>query len=201
MRIDKEKEKELEALLPNLEMLRAELNRAQKRRHSRGAFWTVLLIVVVLAAAAALSVKLWTPVLEMRDSSMSKFLSKGDIVVALKDPGFSAGDVCAVRYGNKMLARRIIAGPGQEVNLAEDGTVSVDGVPLEEPYVSRFTAGEDSTISFPCTVPDACYFVLCDNRDFTQDSRSSRFGCPDQDDIIGRVVLRIWPLNRFGTLD
>ena len=192
------KEKELD--LPDLDMLVAELNREQKRHHSRGALGTVLLVIVVLAALGAVVVTQWVPVLKIKDSSMTRTLRKNDIVLAVSGSDVALGDICAIPYGNRTLARRVIAQAGQIVDIDENGTVTVDGVLLDEPYVAVPAQGEYE-ISFPCTVPDSCCFVLCDNRSYDLDSRDSSFGCVLREDIIGRVTLRIWPLSRFGSVE
>ena len=85
------------------------------------------------------------------------------------------------------------------VNMDEDGNIWVDEIPLEEPYLTEKAYG-NGDVEFPFEVPDGMYFVLGDNRVSAADSRSSILGCVDPDDMLGRVVFRVWPLNRFGTI-
>jgi signal peptidase I len=80
-----------------------------------------------------------------------------------------------------------------------EGTVYVNQEILEEPYVTDQSLG-DCDLEFPYKVPGTGYFVLGDRRSNSVDSRNSLVGAVTQDDIIGKVILRVWPLSRFGFL-
>jgi signal peptidase I len=94
----------------------------------------------------------------------------------------------------------VIAGPGDWVDIKEDGTVYVNDVKLDEPYLEETSLG-DCNIQLPYQVPDARVFVMGDQRSVSADSRATAIGCVSEDQIIGRLVLRIWPLSRIGTIE
>ncbi len=156
-------------------------------------------ILVVAAAIAVLVANLVMPVLRIRGDSMEPTLQEGDVVITLKNSDFEEGDVVAFYYGNKILVKRYIAGPGSWVNIKVDGTVIVDGQELDEPYISEKAYG-DANIKFPYQVPDGRYFLMGDQRGSSLDSRNTAIGCIDEDQIVGKVVFRLWPMGEIGTL-
>ena len=142
---------------------------------------------------------LFLPVLRIYGSSMTPTLSDGDIVVSVKGGEYSRGDVVAFWFNNKILVKRVVALPGEWVDIAEDGTVSVNGRPLEEPYLTEKALGE-CDLELPYQVPDGRLFVMGDHRSTSQDSRSSAVGCVSEEMLVGRLVFRVWPLEGFGTI-
>lgn len=188
-----------ETSLPTAEQLDMERRRLRyKRRYNRTLRSTVAILIVV-AALAVLAATLWMPVLRVYGSSMAPTLHNGEILVSVKTKDFSSGDIIAFYHGNKLLIKRYIAGPSDYVNVDEDGNVSVNGTLLDEPYLAEKAYGE-ADIEFPYQVPDQRYFVMGDNRSVSIDSRSSIVGCIAEDQIVGKVVLRVWPLSAFGPL-
>lgn len=188
-----------ETSLPTAEQLDMERRRLRyKRRYNRTLRSTVAILIVV-AALAVLAATLWMPVLRVYGSSMAPTLHNGEILVSVKTKDFSSGDIIAFYHGNKLLIKRYIAGPSDYVNVDEDGNVSVNGTPLDEPYLAEKAYGE-ADIEFPYQVPDQRYFVMGDNRSVSIDSRSSIVGCIAGDQIVGKVVFRVWPLSAFGPL-
>lgn len=188
-----------ETSLPTAEQLDMERRRLRyKRRYNRTLRSTVAILIVV-AALAVLAATLWMPVLRVYGSSMAPTLHNGEILVSVKTEDFSSGDIIAFYHGNKLLIKRYIAGPSDYVNVDEDGNVSVNGTLLDEPYLAEKAYGE-ADIEFPYQVPDQRYFVMGDNRSVSIDSRSSIVGCIAEDQIVGKVVLRVWPLSAFGPL-
>ena len=186
-----------ETSLPTAEQLDMERRRLRyKRRYNRTLRSTVAILIVV-AALAVLAATLWMPVLRVYGSSMAPTLHNGEILVSVKTEDFSSGDIIAFYHGNKLLIKRYIAGPSDYVNVDEDGNVSVNGTLLDEPYLAEKAYGE-ADIEFPYQVPDQRYFVMGDNRSVSIDSRSSIVGCIAEDQIVGKVVLRVWPLSAFG---
>lgn len=188
-----------EISLPTAEQLDMERRRLRyKRRYNRTLRSTVAILIVV-AALAVLAATLWMPVLRVYGSSMAPTLHNGEILVSVKTKDFSSGDIIAFYHGNKLLIKRYIAGPSDYVNVDEDGNVSVNGTLLDEPYLAEKAYGE-ADIEFPYQVPDQRYFVMGDNRSVSIDSRSSIVGCIAGDQIVGKVVFRVWPLSAFGPL-
>ena len=184
---------------PSLEQLEAELKRTQhKRSYGRAVRRTVFSLIVVAAAAVLVAVLL-LPVLQISGSSMSNTLQDGDVVVAMNGKSASTGDIVAFYYNNKILVKRVIATAGDWVDIDENGTVSVNGQQLDEPYVTEASLGE-CDITLPYQVPDGKYFVMGDHRATSVDSRSTSVGCVSADMIVGRIELRIWPLERFGAV-
>ena len=156
--------------------------------------------LVIVAAAAVLVATLWLPVLQIYGSSMTPTRSDGDIVVSLKRSSFEQGDVVAFYYNNKILIKRVIAGPGDWVDVKEDGTVFVNGTELDEPYLEEKAFG-DCDIDLPYQVPDNRYFCLGDHRATSVDSRNTAVGCVAEEQIVGKIVFRVWPLAGFGALN
>lgn len=188
-----------ETSLPTAEQLDMERRRLRyKRRYNRTLRSTVAILIVV-AALAVLAATLWMPVLRVYGSSMAPTLHNGEILVSVKTKDFSSGDIIAFYHGNKLLIKRYIAGPSDYVNIDEDGAVSVNGTLLDEPYLAEKAYGE-ADIEFPYQVPDQRYFVMGDNRSVSIDSRSSIVGCIAGDQIVGKVIFRVWPLSAFGPL-
>ena len=189
-----------ETSLPTAEQLDMERRRLRyKRRYNRTLRSTVAILIVV-AALAVLAATLWMPVLRVYGSSMAPTLHNGEILVSVKTKDFSSGDIIAFYHGNKLLIKRYIAGSADYVNIDGDGAVSVNGTLLDEPYLAEKAYGE-ADIEFPYQVPDQRYFVMGDNRSVSIDSRSSIVGCIAGDQIVGKVVFRVWPLSAFGPLN
>ena len=122
-----------------------------------------------------------------------------DSVITVKGSDFAPGDLVAFYMGNKILVKRCIAGPGQWVDIDADGNVYVDGKLLDEPYLTEKALG-DCDIEFPYQVPDNRYFCMGDHRSTSVDSRSTTVGCVSDEQIVGKIVFRVWPLPDFGTL-
>lgn len=155
--------------------------------------------LVIVAAVATLIATLVMPVLQIRGSSMSPTFQEGEIVVSLKTKNLKTGDVIAFYHGNNILVKRVIAGAGSWVNIEEDGNVYVDGSLLEEPYVDELAIGK-ADIEFPYQVPDGQWFVLGDHRSVSVDSRNLEIGSVSQNEIVGKIIFRVWPLRRFGII-
>lgn len=123
---------------------------------------------------------------------------QGDIVVISRDYFNSLGQPVE---GSEPIIKRVIATEGQTVNIDfESGIVYVDDQPLDEPYTKTPTNRQDD-VQFPLTVEDDCVFVLGDNRAISKDSRDSSIGLVNERYILGKVILRVYPFDRFGSLD
>ena len=193
------KEKRSQTQPPTLEQLTAELARENYKRRFGRVLRSTLFTLVVVAAAAVLVATIWMPVLQIYGSSMTPTLNEGEIVVSVKGSDFEPGDLVAFYLGNKILVKRCIAGPGQWVDINENGDVVVDGKLLDEPYLTEKALGECDQ-SFPYQVPESRFFCMGDHRATSVDSRHSAVGCVAEEQIVGKIVFRVWPLSGFGAL-
>ena len=185
--------------LPTREQVSREREALARRSAWARALRSTLATLMVVAAVAVLVVTIFLPVLQISGTSMEPTLHDGDVVVLVKNASYGRGDLCGVAYENKYLIKRIIGLPGDTIDIASDGTVYVNGDRLDEPYVSEKGLGE-CDLTFPYQVPDGKYFVMGDHRSTSVDSRSSVIGPVAADQIVGRVLLRVWPLNSLALL-
>ena len=185
--------------IPELDSLQKELKRERQKHRFRKLLRSTINALVVVTAVAALIATLVLPVLQIAGTSMEPGLNDGDIVLLVKTKKLKTGDLCAFYYSNKILIKRVIGTPGDYIDIQADGTVLLNGQPLDEPYVSRKALGE-CDIQFPYQVPENSYFVMGDHRETSIDSRSSIIGCVAQDQIIGKIFCKIWPLSEFKFL-
>ena len=185
---------------PTLEQLTAELARENYKRRFGRVLRSTLFTLVVVAAAAVLVATIWLPVLQIYGSSMTPTLDEEDIVISIKGSQFQQGDLIAFYVANKILVKRVIALPGQTVDIDEEGNVYVDGKYLDEPYLTEKSFG-DANIGLPYQVPDNRYFCMGDHRSTSVDSRHSEIGCISEEQIVGKIVFRVWPLTQFGSIE
>lgn len=194
------RKKEKVTACPTVAELEGELKREQYRSRYSSVLKSTVYTLIVVAAIAVLVATLWMPVFQIYGSSMTPTVSEGEIVVSLKGSSFTFGDIVAFYHGNKLLVKRVIAGPGQWVDIDAEGNVFVDGQPLDEPYISEKAYG-DVNIDLPYQVGDDRYFVMGDHRATSADSRNSTIGCISEEQIVGRINFRVWPLSRFGKIE
>ena len=173
------------------EELKREVYKSKYTKILRSTIYALIIIVAI----AAIVVTQIMPVLEINETSMKPTYENGDIVLSLKTKSLKSGDIVAFYHGNKILIKRVIAGSGSWINIDEVGNVYVNGEALSEDYISNKMLGEVD-IEFPYQVPEGKYFVLSDDREILIDSRMSGIGCIDKDNIIGKVVFRVWPIKK-----
>lgn len=188
--------------LPQLEQLQNELNRVKHNSRFRKLLRSTIYTLVVVAACAVLIAVIFLPVLRIYGSSMEPTLNEDEIVVSIKGKGgnIEQGDIVGVYYGNKVLVKRCIATEYQWVDIDEDGNVFVDGVKLDEPYVVEKSFGK-TDIDLPYQVPDNTIFVMGDHRETSIDSRNTSVGCINLEDVVGKIVFRVWPLADLGRVN
>lgn len=195
-----EKKDKAPLVLPTVQQLEAEL----KREKYRGRYWKMLrgtvAVLAVVAATAVLISNLLLPILRIYGSSMTPTLVNGNIVAAVRNGTYQRGDIIAFYYNNKILVKRVIGMPGEWVDMDESGNVTIDGEPLEEPYLTEKALGE-CDIELPYQVPEGRYFVMGDHRSVSSDSRSSQVGCVSEEQIVGKLLFRLWPLDEIGPIE
>ncbi|WP_026663469.1 signal peptidase I [Butyrivibrio proteoclasticus] len=184
---------------PSVDELKKELKRENRKKEYRNVLRNTLIVVVSVAALAVLISSFYVTVLKVTGDSMTPTLETGQIVIAQNSQEFEAGEMLAFYYNNKVLVKRVIGSPGDWVNIDANGRVSVNGIELEETYASDLSL-EPTDIEFPYQVPENRWFVLGDHRSVSIDSRSSVVGCVTKEQLIGKVVFRVFPFDAFGSL-
>lgn len=185
--------------LSDLGRIENELKREKHKLRYRRTLRSTIYALIVVAAIAVLTATIFLPVLRIYGTSMTPTVSEGEIVISLKGSSFKQGDIVALWYGNKLLVKRVIAGPGQWVDIDYEGNVYVDGKLLDEPYLTEKAVGE-CNITLPYQVQDERYFVMGDHRSTSQDSRSTVVGCIASEQIVGKIIYRIWPFKMIGEI-
>lgn len=185
--------------LPNTDQIEHELARVRYKSRYRSVLKSTVYTLVTVAAIAILVATLWLPVLRIYGSSMTPTLTDGEIIFTVMTSDFEPGDIVSFYYNNKILVKRVIAVSGDWVNIDADGTVYVNDVPLEEPYLAEKAFG-DTNIELPYQVPDGKIFVMGDHRLTSIDSRNTAVGCVSQEQVVGKIIFRIWPLGRMGSV-
>ncbi len=185
---------------PSVEQLEGEIKRVKYKSKYRSVMKSTVYTLITVAAIAILVATLWLPVLQIYGSSMAPTLQDGEIIFTMKTSKFERGDIAAFYYNNKILVKRVIAGPGEWVNIDGDGTVYINGSPISEPYLEEKAFG-DTNIELPYQVPDGKYFVMGDHRATSADSRNTAVGCVDKEQLVGKILFRVWPLDRAGKVE
>ena len=184
-------------VVPSLNEIQTERKRIRRGTYYRQALRGTVSVLLVVAAIAVLITTLFLPILQISGDSMTPTLEHNEIVVLLKTKKFERGDLVGFYYQGKILLKRVIALPDDEVVIDADGNVYVNGEVLDEPYVTEKVLG-DCNLEFPYKVPGTSYFVMGDRRSNSVDSRNSTVGAISREDIIGKVFIRAWPLSEFG---
>lgn len=179
-----------------VENLERELHRENYKHSFSRLLRSTIYVLIIIVAVASVGATLFMPVIEITDSSMKPLVEEGDIVLTIKSNSFKTGDVVAFYYGNKILVKRVIGVQGDFVNIDKDGIVYVNGEELKEDYVKEFLKGE-SDIKYPVQVSDNSIFVLSDERNVLTDSRSENIGTIKKENIIGKVIFKVWPIKKI----
>lgn len=193
------KNKKTKTTVPELSELEEELKRVKYQNRYKRVLTSTAGTLAVIAAVAVLIATLLMPVLQINGASMNPALYDGDVVATVKAADVKQGDVVAFYYNNKILVKRVIAMPGEWVDIDKEGNVYVNDILLDEPYLAERDVGE-CDIKLPYQVPDNRIFVMGDHRSVSVDSRSTAVGCVSEEQLIGKLVFRVWPLKAFGTV-
>lgn len=185
-----------ELQMPPVDLLQKELKRVRYQRRFLKILKNSFNALLVVAAVAALIATLVLPVLQIAGTSMEPSLQDGNIVLLAKTNRLDSGDLCAFYYSNKILIKRVIGIPGDYIWISKDGTVYVNNEELIEPYVSEKALGE-CDLEFPYQVAENYYFMMGDQRATSIDSRSSVIGCIPEDQMIGKILVKIWPISEI----
>ena len=186
--------------LPTVDELESEIKRVRYKKRYRTVLKSTIYSLITVAAISVLVATLWLPVLQIFGNSMTPTLVNGEIVFTVKTDDFTTGDIVAFYYNNKILVKRMVAGPGDWFNMDPDGTVYINDVKIPEPYLTEAAYGE-TNIQLPYQVPDEKIFVLGDHRSTSVDSRNTAVGCVSQEQVVGKILFRIWPLDRIGPVE
>ena len=181
---------------PSVEELEQEIRRVKYKQRYNSILRSTVFTLITVAAVAVLVATLWLPVLQIFGNSMTPTLENGEIIFSTKNAQLEQGDIVAFYYNNKILIKRVVATSGDWVDMDPDGTVYVNDRELEEPYLTDKDFG-GADIEFPYQVPEGKYFVLGDHRATSVDSRHTSVGCVSEEQLVGKILLRIWPLNRI----
>ncbi len=185
--------------IPSIESLREELAREEAKHSFRRTLWNIAGILVVVAAISALMATRLFVLIKINGDSMKPTLEDGEIVFIRQTKDIEKGDIVGFYYGGRILLKRAIGSAGDDIDIDQDGTVYVNGEKIDEPYLDKKDLGK-CELEFPYQVPEGMIFVLGDNRAISIDSRIKSIGCVEKDQIVGKVVVRAWPLPRMGIM-
>ena len=186
--------------IPSIEQTEIERKRIKRSKYYRQALRGTINVLLVVAAVAVLVATLFLPILQVSGTSMEPTFNDGDIIVLLKSKHFETGELIAFHHSGKILIKRVIGVPGDYITMDKEGNVFVNGEELNEPYVTDKTLG-DCAIEFPYQVPENSVFVLGDHRSVSVDSRSTEIGPVKYDEVIGKIKIKVWPINEFTVID
>lgn len=188
-----------EVAIPSLEQIKREREKLKYKKEFHRTLRHVIGVLLVAAAVSVLLATVFFPILRVSGVSMEPTLEDGQIIVLEKSGKFKTGDLIGFYYQNKILLKRVIGSAGDYIDIDADGSVYVNDEKLDEPYLKDQALGE-CDINLPYQVPDGKIFVMGDHRSKSIDSRSKLVGCVSDEQVVGRVVFRLWPLKSIGFL-
>ena len=186
--------------LPQTAEIKKVYQKARYRKRFMETIRSTIFMLIVVAAFAVLVAVLFLPILRIYGKSMRGTLDRGDVVVSVKSSHFETGDIVAFYYNNNILVKRVIAEAGDWVDMKDDRTVYVNQTKLKEPYLKHKAYGQ-TNIKFPYQVPEDRIFVMGDNREVSIDSRNTSIGTVSDEQIVGKLVFKIWPLSEIGVIE
>ena len=186
--------------VPQTAEIKEVYQKARYRKRFMETIRSTIFMLIVVAAFAVLVAVLFLPILRIYGKSMRGTLDRGDVVVSVKSSHFETGDIVAFYYNNNILVKRVIAEAGDWVDMKDDGTVYVNQTKLKEPYLKHKAYGQ-TNIKFPYQVPEDRIFVMGDNREVSIDSRNTSIGTVYDEQIVGKLVFKIWPLSEIGVIE
>ena len=192
------KEKD-ERILPTAIQIEDEISRLKNKRDYIHILFNTIASLIVVAAIAVLISSFLLPVLRVTGTSMTPTLTDGTVVVWKRTTSLKRGDIVAFYYNNKVLLKRVIGLPGDYIEIRTDGTVLVNNEVIDEPYIDSPSYGEND-LTYPYQVPEDRYFVMGDHRSTSVDSRSKTIGCVSEEEVLGKVKMAIWPIDKFKIL-
>jgi len=188
-----------EIILPTALQIEDEISRLKNRRDYIHILFNTIASLIVVAAIAVLISSFLLPVLRVTGTSMTPTLTNGTVVVCKRTTSLKRGDIVAFYYNNKVLLKRVIGLPGDYIEVRTDGTVLVNNEAIDEPYIDSPSYGEND-LTYPYQVPEDRYFVMGDHRSTSVDSRSKTIGCVSEEEVLGKVKMAIWPIDKFKIL-
>lgn len=169
------------------------ISRKKRDKRETGYRNTAVILIVSLLLTAMLLLLLFTMVISVvryHGNGMEPDISSGETLVLLRTKKAKQGDIIAFYYNNQLLVRRVVAEGGQQISIADDGVVSINGAVLEEPYITHRSIGQ-CNLSFPYYIPPDNFFVMGDERTIAMDSRLKEIGPVSKDRIMGKVLFII----------
>ena len=182
---------------PTVTEIEAEITRRKKLKAAFKSFRAAVSTLIIVAAVAVLLATLLLPIIRVHQDSMEPTLMEDELMVFVTAGTVNRGDIVAFHYNDQVWVKRVIAVGGDSIDVDSRGVVSVNGEKLTEPYVEEFSIGE-CTIGLPLNVPEDSVFVMGDNRAISMDSRIKEVGTIKLEKIVGKAVIRIWPLAKLG---
>lgn len=185
--------------IPPIDLLRMELAREESRHGFRRTLLGVAGVLVVVAAIAAVVATRMLVLIQINGNSMEPTMKEGEVVLINQTKEIETGDVIGFYFGGRILLKRVIGNAGDQIDIDKEGNVFVNGEEIDEPYLAEKSLGK-CELEFPYQVPKGMVFVLGDNRSISIDSRIKAIGCVQEDQIVGKVIFRAWPLGRMGIM-